>query len=102
MMRPIHLRMARAALNLTVRDLAARAGVNKNTISRYEAGNDIISSALQSIERTLVQEGVIFFEDHSQFGTGIRIMTKIPRLSKPTSADAKMQTSSRIKKEPRS
>ena len=70
-MQPIHLRMARSALNWTVRDLAVRAGINKNTISRYESGKEILSSSLQSLESVLADEGIIFFEDDRAHGTGV-------------------------------
>ena len=73
MMRPIHLRMARAALNWTVRELADRADVNKNTISRYESGQEIVSGALHKIEETLAAEGIVFFEKDKVFGTGVKL-----------------------------
>ena len=40
--RPIQLRMARAALNWTVRDLEKKSQIGRNTISRYEAGHDVL------------------------------------------------------------
>ena len=73
MIRPIHVRMARAGLELTVRELAERAGVNKNTISRYESGKEIIASSLQRIEQVLQEAGAVFFEADSSFGTGVGI-----------------------------
>jgi transcriptional regulator with XRE-family HTH domain len=71
MMSPIHLRMARAALNWTVRELAARSGVNKNAVSRYESGQEIVSGSLRSLEEVLTKEGVIFFDDDKTYGTGV-------------------------------
>lgn len=58
---------------MTVRELANRAGVNKNTISRYEAGHEIVSSALHSIEAVLRAEGVTFLEDERALGVLVRI-----------------------------
>ena len=72
-MRPIHMRMARAALGWTLQDLEKRSGVGRNTISRYEAGHDILASALQSLERTLTEEGVVFFEGDKTYGVGVGI-----------------------------
>ena len=72
-MSPIHLRMARAALNWTVRDLAARAGVNKNAVSRYEAGKEIVASSAQKIERVLTEQGMVFFEQDGTYGPGVRL-----------------------------
>jgi transcriptional regulator with XRE-family HTH domain len=71
MMSPIHLRMARAAFNWTVRELADRAGVNKNVVSRYEGGKEIVSSSLRSLEEVFAKEGVVFFEDDREHGTGV-------------------------------
>jgi DNA-binding XRE family transcriptional regulator len=50
MMSRTQLRMARAALGWTLKDLAERAKVNLNTISRYEAGGSMLSNTLEKIE----------------------------------------------------
>jgi len=65
--------MARAALNWTVRELATRAGVNKNTVSRYESGKEILSNSLQSLEKVLTNEGVVFFDEDRTHGTGVGV-----------------------------
>jgi transcriptional regulator with XRE-family HTH domain len=70
--------MARAILNWSVRDLAERAGVNKNTVSRYETGHGIQSSSLASIEKVLKEAGIVFFEDDKVLGTGVGLK-KRPR-----------------------
>ena len=72
-MTPIQLRMARAALSWTVRDLAARAGVNKNVVSRYEAGKEIVASSLQKIEKVLTEQGMVFFDQDGTYGPGVRL-----------------------------
>ena len=77
-MRPIHLRMARAALNWTLNDAEAKSGVGRNTISRFEAGHDILASALQKLEEAFRAEGIVFVEDDKALGTGIRLK-KRPR-----------------------
>jgi len=71
MIQPVHVRMARAALNWTVRELEQKSGVGRNTISRYEAGFDILASSLQLLEQLLTQEGIIFFENDKTFGIGV-------------------------------
>lgn len=71
MMRPVHLRMARAALGWSVRDLEAKSGVGRNTISRYEIGHDILASALDSLEKVLGDQGIVFFEGDRTYGTGV-------------------------------
>jgi transcriptional regulator with XRE-family HTH domain len=63
--------MARAALNWTLKDLEAKSGVGRNTISRYEAGNDILASSLEQLEKVLTEEGIVFFEDDRKYGTGV-------------------------------
>ena len=71
MMRPMHLRMARAALGWSVRDLEAKSGVGRNTISRYEIGHDILASAVASLEKVLGDQGIVFFEGDRTYGTGV-------------------------------
>ena len=70
MIQPIQLRMARAGLNWTLKELEAKSGVGRNTISRFEAGHDILASALDSIEKVLAEQGVVFFEGDRVYGTG--------------------------------
>ena len=67
----MHLRMARAALGWSVRDLEAKSGVGRNTISRYEIGHDILASAVASLEKALVDQGLVFFEGERLYGTGV-------------------------------
>jgi len=71
MMRPVQRRMARAALNWSVRDLEQRSRVGRNTISRYEAGDDILASSLAKLEEVLTDEGIVFFEGDRTYGIGI-------------------------------
>jgi transcriptional regulator with XRE-family HTH domain len=66
------LRMARAALNWSVRDLAAKAGVAANTVSRYENGADAYGETLLKLQRTLEAEGLIFLEENGE-GPGVRL-----------------------------
>lgn len=54
------IRMARAGLNLTVRDLAEKAGVNKATIVRMEAGYAPRASSLSAVRDVLEAHGVEF------------------------------------------
>jgi transcriptional regulator with XRE-family HTH domain len=73
MMRPVHLRMARAALGWTLQELANKADVNMNTISRYETGKEVLSGTLQKIEDVLKNEGIVFIEPDERSGFGIRL-----------------------------
>jgi transcriptional regulator with XRE-family HTH domain len=55
-------RMARAALMWTVRELAEKAGVHFNTISRIESGDAIRGHAQTAVRRALEEAGVEFIE----------------------------------------
>lgn len=67
------VKMGRAALAWGVRDLAEKAGVTANTISRFENGADAMASTLQEIEKALIKAGVIFIPADSHGGAGVRL-----------------------------
>ncbi len=54
------IRAARGLLNWTVRDLADRAGVHRNTVSRIETDATGHGHAIESIRRALEAEGIEF------------------------------------------
>ena len=66
------VRMARAALGWGVRELAAKAGVSANTVSRYENGADALGGTLLKIQRVLGQGGIIFIDENGG-GPGVRL-----------------------------
>lgn len=68
-------RMARAALDWTVRELADRAGVHRNTIVRIENGEASHGPTLQAVRHALEQAGIVFLADGEQKdgGPGIRL-----------------------------
>jgi transcriptional regulator with XRE-family HTH domain len=68
----VQIKMARAALGWGVRDLAAKAGLAANTISRYENGADALGETLLKIQRVLEQEGIIFIDENDE-GPGVRL-----------------------------
>jgi len=53
-------RMARAALELGVRELAARAKVAPSTITRLEAGEELRERTIEAVQRALEAAGVEF------------------------------------------
>jgi transcriptional regulator with XRE-family HTH domain len=59
-MKAIQLRMARAAVGWGVRELAKRAGVTANTVTRIENGADAKQSTMESLQRALEAAGVEF------------------------------------------
>ena len=65
--------MARAALKWTLREFERKTGVNKNTISRYEAGGSILSDTLEKLEAVLKAEGVVFIDADDECGPGVRL-----------------------------
>lgn len=68
-------RMARAALEWTVRDLAAKAGVHRNTIARIEAGEASHGPTLAAVQRALEDAGIIFLSagEQTNGGPGVRL-----------------------------
>jgi len=65
--------MARAALNWTVRDLAAATGLHRNTITNIEVGRYAGDPAtLSLIKETLIREGVVFIDENGG-GPGVRL-----------------------------
>ena len=73
----MHLRMPRAALDLSLKELAEKADVNMNTISRYESGSQVMSGTIDKIEAALIKEGVIFLEDDGELGPGVRLRRQL-------------------------
>lgn len=57
---PTQSKMARAGLDLGVRDVAALAGVSPNTIARLERGEALRDDTLCKIRESLAAEGAIF------------------------------------------
>ena len=72
----VQIRMARAALGWGVRDLASKAGLAANTVSRYENGADAYGETLTKVQRALEQEGIIFI-DQNGGGPGVRLKDPI-------------------------
>ncbi len=66
-------KMARAATDLGVRDLAERAGVSPNTIARLERGEVLKPATVEAIRAALEAAGVEFMEDGERTGVLIRL-----------------------------
>jgi len=64
--------MARAALGLTVRELAVSAGVSHDTIVRLEAGEDLKPRTVAAIQEALEAAGVEFIAENGG-GPGVRL-----------------------------
>ena len=75
------IRMARAAIAWTVRELAERSGVHRNTIVRIEAGEGSHGPTLAALQRAFEDAGIEFLEAADGVGgPGVRwkLGVKIP------------------------
>jgi transcriptional regulator with XRE-family HTH domain len=67
------VRMARAALNWTVRDLADATGLHRNTVTNLEVGRYAGDpETLSNIKRVLEKAGVEFIDENGG-GPGVRL-----------------------------
>src|SRR6266568_4058606 len=85
------IRMARAALDWTVRDLAKAAGLHRNTITNIERGRGGDPTTLAVIKAILTKAGVQFTEENGD-SPGVRLLnraqnTHIKTVSHDTRAD---------------
>jgi transcriptional regulator with XRE-family HTH domain len=77
-MKAIQLRMARAAVGWGVRELAERAGVTANTVTRIENGADAKQSTMDALQRALEAAGVEFTNGEQP---GVRVAKAAPAQS---------------------
>jgi transcriptional regulator with XRE-family HTH domain len=73
----VQVKMARAALGWGVRDLAAKAGVSANTVSRYENGADALGETLSRIQHEFEKAGIVFIDQGNGSGPGVRLRDPI-------------------------
>jgi transcriptional regulator with XRE-family HTH domain len=57
---PVQCRMARAALGLGVRELAAAAKVSIDTVARFERGDELKERTIEALQRALEAAGIEF------------------------------------------
>jgi len=83
-MKAIQLRMARAAIGWGVRELAEKAGVTANTVTRIENGADAKQSTIDALQRALEAAGIEFTNGDQP---GVRLTkAAAARSAKPVSA----------------
>ena len=75
MITPLQVKMARAALGWGVRDLAKKADLTANTISKFENGSDVMVGTLTKMQNALEEAGVIFLPADDTGGPGVRLKT---------------------------
>jgi len=71
-MKPIQLKMARAAAGWGVRDLAKKAGVTANTVTRIENGAVAKKSTMDKLQHALEAAGIEFIDENGG-GPGVRL-----------------------------
>jgi transcriptional regulator with XRE-family HTH domain len=59
-LRPVQSRMARAALGMGVRELAAAAKISTDTVARFERGEELKERTVEAIRRAFEAAGVEF------------------------------------------
>ncbi|MDJ0514385.1 MAG: helix-turn-helix transcriptional regulator [Methyloceanibacter sp.] len=69
----VQMRMARAALQWGVRDLADKANVSPNTVTRFENGADARVDTIVHLQEVLEKAGVIFVPADDRGGPGVRL-----------------------------
>jgi DNA-binding XRE family transcriptional regulator len=72
----VQSRMARAALGLTIHQLAAAAGVSHDTIVRLEAGQELKANTIEKVKLAFEQAGVEFTNGDSP---GVKLKTRRSR-----------------------
>lgn len=71
-MTPEQCKMARAALGFGVRELAERADVSPNTITRLERGETMQRRTVDTIRTAFETSGIVFI-DPNGYGPGVRL-----------------------------
>jgi transcriptional regulator with XRE-family HTH domain len=77
---PVQCRMARAALGLGVRELAAAAKMSVDTVARFERGDELKERTIEALQRTLEAAGVEFIDENGG-GPGVRLRKRQPKKS---------------------
>jgi transcriptional regulator with XRE-family HTH domain len=71
---PAQIRMARAALGISVRELASRSGVADSTILRFETNKGGLQAATRDrLQAQLEADGVVFLSPEEGLGPGVRL-----------------------------
>jgi transcriptional regulator with XRE-family HTH domain len=71
-MKPVQIKMARAAVGWGVRELAEKAGVTANTVTRIENGADAKQSTMNRLQHALETAGIEFIDENGG-GAGVRL-----------------------------
>jgi transcriptional regulator with XRE-family HTH domain len=88
-MKAVQIKMARAALGWGVRELAERAGITANTVTRIENGADAKQSTMDALQAALESAGIEFTNGGQ---SGVKIKGWYTELYDATSTRAKSYT----------
>lgn len=69
---PVQCRMARAALGLGVRELAAAAKVSTDTVARFERGEELKTRTIEALQNALEAAGIELIAENGS-GPGVRL-----------------------------
>ena len=69
---PVQCRMARAALGMGVRELAAAAKVSVDTVARFERGEELKERTVDALQRALEAAGIKLIDENGG-GPGVRL-----------------------------
>ncbi len=75
------VKMARAALGWGIRDLAQKAGIAANTVTRFENGGDALNETLAKIKLAFEDGGLIFIPENGG-GDGVRFRERRQKLTR--------------------
>ena len=78
MITPVQCRMARAALGMGVRELAAAAKVSADTVARFERGEELKERTVDALQRAFEDAGIEFIDENGG-GPGVRIRKRTKR-----------------------
>jgi hypothetical protein len=70
---PVQCKMARAALDLEISDLAQRAKVPADAIARFERGEALEHHMRDALETALQSAGLAFLAEDGSEGPGVRL-----------------------------
>ena len=79
-MKAIQIKMARAAVGWGVRELAKKAAVTANTVTRIENGADAKQSTMDKLQQALESAGIEFIDENGG-GPGVRLRKRHQRKS---------------------
>jgi transcriptional regulator with XRE-family HTH domain len=92
---PVQCRMARAALGLGVRELAALAKVSVDTVARFERGEELKERTIDALSRALEAAGIEFTNGDQP---GVRLSKAASRLpAKPIGASKPTVTAKAVR-----